>query len=166
MNDTVVTLDGVKVEKRDAKITNPTLVQAISHLRKDASSEATTANVLIELNKATFLVPIDTSRMGIEKNEKGEFSVGDMGQLAFLTTTDSQGRTYIPACTDDEAVEVFAEGDRLSVMSFPAKDLWAFTLGFCNGIHNGVAINPCTGGDCLFLDKQRLVHLLNMTQQQ
>ncbi|MGE4545962.1 MAG: SseB family protein [Pedobacter sp.] len=137
-------------------VTNPKLVAAIQRLKLDASDEAKDA-LLIELNKANYLVAIFSDEMHTsEPGENGRVTVEKDSIIKVLNTSDGEGNMYLPLFTDWEAIGKYID-QPVDTLIFPSQDAWYWALNM--GEYHGVVINPAE--DALPLSRAQIEYLAN-----
>lgn len=111
-----------------ASVRNDALVEIIKQFRAQRDFSLI-LNIIVELNKASFLIPVTASTA----------QSGDNPGHEFAATLDANGARYLPVFTDQAALRAMPELD-FDVAVIPAEELWA-RVSRDAGIH-GVAINP------------------------
>jgi len=135
-------------------VTNPALVAAMQRLKRDSSSAAKDA-VLVELNRANYLIAIFSDEMHVSKPDSGgKATIEKDSVIKVINTSDVKGNTYLPLFTDWDAIRLFI-GKPVDTLVFPAKDAWDWVLRMGN--YQGAVINPAN--DALPLSKQQVEYL-------
>lgn len=137
-------------------VTNPDLVAAIQRLKTDSSIE-TKDVLLIELNKANFLVAIFSDEMHTSEPDKdGKVTIEKDSIIKVLNTSDAEGHMYLPLFTDWEAIGKYIDKP-VNTLIFPSQDAWHWVLNM--GEYHGVVINPAE--DALPLSRAQIEYLAN-----
>ena len=135
-------------------VTNPALVAAMKRLKTETSSAAKDA-VLIELNRANYLVAIFSDEMHVSKpDSSGKVTIEKDSIIKVLNTSDEKGNIYLLLFTDWDAIRLYIDKP-VDTLVFPAKDAWDWVLRM--GDYQGAVINPAK--DALQLSKQQVEYL-------
>jgi hypothetical protein len=137
-------------------VTNPNLVAAMQRLKMDSSNDAKDA-LLVELNKANYLVAIFSDEMRTSEPDKdGTVTVEKDSIIKVLNTSDGNGNMYLPLFTDWEAIGKYIDKP-VNTLIFPSHDAWHWALNM--GEYHGVVINPAE--DALPLSRAQIEYLSN-----
>lgn len=135
-------------------VTNPNLVAAIQRLKTDSSLAAKDA-LLVELNRANFLVAIFTDEMHTTEPDKdGKVTIEKDSLIKVLNTSDGNGNMYLPLFTDWDAIWKYID-QPVNTLIFPSQDAWHWALNM--GEYQGVVINPAE--DALPLNRSQIEYL-------
>ncbi len=129
-----------------ATIENPRLKSALTaHLA--APSEPTLTAVVMELNRAFYLLPLHASETSGNLN----LSEGSETEVNVMICRGEDGRTLLPLFTDLEELQAWTD-QPVTPLALPARDAWGFA-DTANG-YVGVVVNP--SGDGFILEPQHL----------
>jgi hypothetical protein len=143
-----------------ANISNPQLVGAIAAFRKQSSPE-TERPMVAELHKARFIAPVrlvnPDAKIDLKPGEKHQTQI----QFVMVQNGDKK---FFPLFTDVEELNKWSNPPEYQTMILPFAQYASMFQQ--NGDAEGLVINPFRQGESLAMQKQQVVSLAQMQQQQ
>lgn len=136
-------------------VENPNLVKALQDLSKDEST-TNKDNVLIELNRSRFLIPILKEKTNkLEHSSDGSFVWDEESLLSVVVITGPDDDFYLPLFTDWTSLHNYIERP-VDALVFSAQDAWDFSVNVLG--YSRAVVNP--GGNTLPLNEIQLKYLI------
>lgn len=142
-------------ENLDKLVKNPELLKAMDKLATDDSRE-TKMNLMSELNKANYLVPVISEDLDKSKaDNKGMINLNENSDIRVLSMTDGRGNQFMPVFTDMSSAEKWPTDKKFKTIAMPADKVWTFVLS--KNEYDGIVVNP--GKKALPLKKDAIRYL-------
>lgn len=142
-------------ENLDKLVKNPELLKAMDKLATD-DSKAAKMNLMSELNKANYLVPVLSEELNKNSaDDKGMISLNKNSDIKVLSMSDGRGNQFMPVFTDIGSAEKWSTDKEFKTIAMPAEKVWKFVLS--KNEYDGVVVNP--GKKALPLKKDAIRYL-------